>query len=144
MKKLILFCLSMLTTIACFAQDDDWQKRIRESQENARKEYEAFKQQAIQDYNDFRRRANEEYARFMEQPWTAFVTQPAEEIPMLPKPPQPIVVEPDAKPLAEPIPFVWEPQPVEPEEQPQPVEPIKPKVKPYLPQQNGTVYKQME
>lgn len=133
MKRLMIFCLASLTAIACFAQDDDWQKRVRESQENARKEYDAFQQQAIQDYNDFRRRANEEYARFMEQPWTAFENQPAEEIPMLPKPPKPIVADPDVKPLAEQIPFVEKPLPEEPVEQPKPIEPLKPKVEPEAP-----------
>lgn len=125
--------LVMLSAIACFAQEDDWQKRVRESQFQARKEYEAFKQQATQDYNDFRRRANEEYARFMEQPWTAFETQPAEEIPMLPKPPQPIVVVPGTEPANEPIPFVEMPLPEKPVDQPKPVEPLKPVIKPEAP-----------
>ena len=136
MKRLIILFLATMVTALGFAQDDEWQKRVRESQENARKEYEAFKQQATQEYNDFRRRANEEYAQFMARPWTAFVTQPAEEIPMLPKPPQPILVEPNQQPLAEPIPYVQEPIPSipeEPEEQPKPIEPIKPKVKPEAP-----------
>lgn len=128
MKKLIMICLACLSAIACAAQDDDWQKRVRESQEQARKEYEAFRQQATQDYNDFRKRANEEYARFMEQPWTAFRTQPAEEIPLLPKPPQPILADPDVKPLVEQIPFVEKPLHEIPVEQPKPVEPLKPKV----------------
>lgn len=136
MKRLILTVLAFLSAISLMAQDDDWNKRIRESQENARKEYEAFRQQAEQNYNDFRRRANEEYARFMEDPWAAFKTQPAEEIPKLPKPVTPVLAVPNTKPVLKPIPF--ESKPLSPvpfdEPQPQPVEPLTPKVQPNVPE----------
>lgn len=99
MKRLTITLLAVFFGGSLFAQvDDEWSKRVRESQENARKEYEAFRQQAKQVYNDFRKRANEEYARFMENPWTAFERQPAEEIPKLPKPPTPVLVDPNAQP----------------------------------------------
>ena len=133
MKRLIMLSLAIMVTTLGFAQDDEWQKRVRESQENARKEYEAFQKQATQEYNDFRRRANEEYSRFMEQPWTAFVTQPAEEIPMQPKPPQPIVADPLLLPSNEPILFEMKPITPKPIENPKPIEPLKPKVVPEAP-----------
>ena len=135
MKKLIISGLACFMAASLFAQvDDDWSKRVRESQDKAREEYEQFKQQAQQDYNDFRRKANEEYARFMENPWTAFESQPAEEIPRLPKPPQPVVVEPNTRPVMEPIPFDGKPVASKPIDQPQPVEPLKPTIKPDTPQ----------
>ena len=58
--------------------DEDWDKKIPESQQNAREEYEKFRQQAQQEYDDFRKRANEEYARFMAEPLMTFEMQPVE------------------------------------------------------------------
>ena len=114
--------------------DTDWSQRVRESQQNAREEYERFRQQAEQDYKDFRRKANEEYARFMENPWTAFESQPAEEIPKLPKPPTPVVVDPTPQPTTEPIPFDGKPLPPKPIDPPQPIEPLTPTVQPDMPE----------
>ena len=99
MKRLIMTALACVTALTLSAQiDTDWSKRVRESQQNAREEYEKFRQQATKEYDDFRKRANEEYARFMADPWTAFEAQPAEEIPKLPKPPTPVLVDPTTHP----------------------------------------------
>ena len=114
--------------------DEEWNKKIRESQQNAREEYEKFRQQAQQEYNDFRRRANEEYARFMAEPWTVFETQPAEEIPKLPKPPTPVLVDPNSHPEPVPIPIENKPVPPVPVVRPEPVEPISPTIKPNAPE----------
>lgn len=134
MKRLIMTGLACVMTLVLAAQvDDDWNKKVRESQQNAREEYEKFRQQAEQEYNDFRRRANEEYARFMENPWKAFETQPAEEIPVLPKPPVPINIDPNAHPYPVPIPYEGTPVPLVPEIHPEPVEPITPTVQPDVP-----------
>ena len=124
MRRLIMITIVCLLTASLTAQDDDWSKRVRDSQENARKEYEQFRQQAKQDYTDFRRRANEEYAQFMENPWTAFERQPAEEIPKLPKPPTPILVDPNLYPEPLLIPFESKPQSPIPIDHPQPIEPF--------------------
>lgn len=135
MKRLTITLLAVFLGGSLFAQvDDEWSKRVRESQEKARKEYEAFRQQAEQDYSDFRRRANEEYARFMENPWTAFETQPAEEIPKLPKPPTPVLAEPNSYPVPKPIPFDGKPLPSLPVDQPEPVEPLTPTIHPDVPE----------
>ncbi len=135
MKKLILSALVCVMALSLSAQvDTDWSKRVRESQQNAREEYERFRQQAEQEYNDYRQRANEEYARFMADPWTAFETQPAEEIPKLPKPPTPVLADPDSHPEPLPIPFEGKPIPPMPVDQPQPVEPITPTVQPNAPE----------
>lgn len=135
MKRLVMTMLAFLSAASLSAQvDDDWSKRVRESQENARKEYEQFRQQAEQDYNDFRKRANEEYARFMENPWTAFERQPAEEIPKLPKPPTPVLVDPNAQPDPLPIPFDGKPLPTKPIDPPQPIEPLTPTAQPNTPE----------
>ena len=135
MKRLIMTALACVTTLLLSAQvDTDWNQRVRESQQNAREEYEKFRQQAQQEYNDFRRRANEEYARFMADPWTAFETQPAEEIPKLPKPPTPVLVDPNSHPEPLPIPVENKPVPPVPVVRPEPVEPISPTVKPNAPE----------
>ncbi len=135
MKRLIITALACIIALSLSAQiNTDWNKRVRESQQNAREEYEKFRQQAQQEYNDFRRRANEEYARFMAEPWTAFETQPAEEIPKLPKPPTPVLVDPNSYPEPLPIPVENKPVPPVPVVRPEPVEPISPTVKPNAPE----------
>ncbi len=135
MKRLIMTALACAMALTLSAQvDTDWNQRVRESQQNAREEYEKFRQQAEQEYNDFRRRANEEYARFMADPWTAFETQPAEEIPKLPKPPTPVLVDPNAHPKPLPIPVENKPMPPAPAVHPQPVEPISPTLQPNAPE----------
>ena len=134
MKKLIMTGLACVMAMSLCAQDDDWSKKVRESQQSAREEYERFRQQAEQNYNDFRRKANEEYAKFMETPWLPFETQPAEEIPKLPKPPTPVIADPTERPTPQPIPFAGKPLPPKPIEQPQPIEPLKPAPKPNIPE----------
>lgn len=135
MKRLIMTALACVTALTLSAQvDTDWNQRVRESRQNAREEYEKFRQQAEQEYNDFRRRANEEYARFMADPWTAFETQPAEEIPKLPKPPTPVLADPYAHPNPVPIPVENKPMPPAPAVHPQPVEPISPTLQPNAPE----------
>ena len=134
MKRLIMTALACVTALTLSAQiDTDWSKRVRESQQNAREEYEKFRQQATKEYNDFRKRANEEYARFMADPWTAFEAQPAEEIPKLPKPPTPVLVDPTTHPEPVPIPIESKPLPQIPIERPQPIEPLTPTVQPEAP-----------
>lgn len=135
MKRLIMTALACVAALTLSAQiDTDWNQRVRESQQNAREEYEKFRQQAEQEYSDFRRKANEEYARFMADPWTAFETQPAEEIPKLPKPPTPVLVDPNSCPEPVPIPVENKPVPPVPVVRPEPVEPLSPTVKPNAPE----------
>lgn len=160
MKRLVLTLLASLVASSLLAQvDDDWNRKIKESQESARKEYESFRQQAIKDYGDFRRKANEEYATFMEQAWKLFEPQPAEEIPFGPKPPQPIVYvpettpqpiqpqqpeepnvpQPDEHPQSTPIEFDVKPAPVIPVS-PQPFEPIPYTPTPSIPEATVTFF----
>ena len=88
MKRWILLLFGLTLTAIVNAQvEEDWEKRIRDSQSDARKEFEDFKRQAQNEYEDFRRKANEEYAKFMEEAWKFFDVHPSEEIPWQPKPP---------------------------------------------------------
>lgn len=120
MKRILTTALTLaLASLAIAQNDDDWSKKVREAQQNSVQEYEAFRQQALKDYDDFRRKANEEYAAFMEQAWTLFNPQPAEEIPWKPKPPRPVVFEPVPEPTPEPAPEPT-PQPEQPEQPKQP------------------------
>ena len=103
MTRLTLLGLALFMVAAMNAQvEDDWLKKMKEEQKDALKEFEDFKQQAFQEYENFRRQANEEYARFMEEAWKSFDIKPAEEPPAKPKPPIPLVDNPD--PLQEPSP----------------------------------------
>ena len=105
MKRLTLTGLALFMVATLNAQiEDDWTKQVRESQENARKEFEQFAQQAYQEYEDFRRQANEEYARFMEEAWKMFDIQPAVEPPAKPKPPIPMVDNTKPSPTPQPDP----------------------------------------
>lgn len=124
MKRLTITLLAFFLGITLFAQDDDWSKRVRESQESARKEYEQFRQQATTDYNDFRRKANEEYAKFMEEAWTYFKSNPKEEFSWSPKPSKPIVAESNPIPENTLVEINLKPIAPKPIERPNPVEPI--------------------
>ena len=127
MKRLIMTALAIMSVISLTAQvDDDWSNKIRESQENARREYEAFRQQAMNDYEGFRRKANEEYATFMEEAWTSFLVNPGEEIPWKPKPVEPVVVQQNPDLTSDPIEFDGKPIRPKPLESPEPITPIKP------------------
>ena len=96
---------------------------MKESQQNALKEFEEFQRQAFQEYEDFRRQANEEYANFMEKAWKMFDAHPAEEPPLKPKPTIPMVDDtpaptPEPEPTPTPTP---EPEPeIEPDPDPEP------------------------
>lgn len=143
MKKLIMTLLACMMATALTAQiDKEWQERVRQSMDSARKEYEEFRQLAHKNYADFRKKANEEYARFMADPWSAFELQPLVPIPVEPKPPQPFEVNPDDKPLPskDPIVFDLQPQPDNPYKQPVPFEPIVPNPSPDVPLNYITFY----
>lgn len=132
MKRLTLTALALFLVATLNAQvENDWMKKMKEEQESTLKEYERFKQQAYQDYESFRRQANEEYAKFMEEAWTRFETQPAEEPPTKPKPPTPLVGETKPKPetirIPDPVSVTEIPKPdLGQAERPKPMEPIVP------------------
>lgn len=129
--------------------DDEWTRKVRESEENARREFEEYKRNAIKESNDyitqqqkefeeFRRKANEEYATFMRNAWKEFKPKPVEVAPIKPKPVTPIVYEPSpieprpnepVKPHDTPIVFNVKPTAPKPVSVPVPVEPkeIKPR-----------------
>lgn len=143
MKRLIITLLACMMATALSAQiDEDWQKSVRQSMEDAQKEFDTFRLKAEQSFENFRKKANEEYARFMANPWSAFEMQPLETIPVEPKPPQPFVVDPDIKPLPSenPIVFKLKPKPDNPYEQPVPFEPITPNPSPDVPLNYITFY----
>ena len=105
MKRIVLTLIASVITPTIFAQvEDDWAKRIKESRESVHKEYEEFRQQVLKDYDDFRRKANEDYAKFMEEAWSYFPAQPAEEIPWSPKPVSPVVFKPEYEQDSDPAP----------------------------------------
>lgn len=126
MKQILMtmVCIAV-SAIALAQEDDDWAKKVLDSQSQSIKEYEEFRQKALRDYDDFRKKANEEYAKFMAESWKFFgVAQPKEELPWQPKPPQPVVANPEDEML----PLVPQPQPApepeqKPDDKPQAVEP---------------------
>ena len=129
--------------------DDDWTKKMKDTQQNVMKDYDSFKQQAQQQYSDFRRRANEDYAKFMEEAWKSYETMAADKAPEKPKPPQPIV---DPDPVTpQPVNPIRVPDPIQPPTlpvpdvnkpvvRPRPVEPIKPSPLPPVATQTINMY----
>lgn len=117
MRRFILIFLSVCSAVATNAQTDD----------EFRKAYEEFKQQAHQEYNNFRDEANRKYAEFVKQAWKEYKTLPA-----IPKPKDetvpPIVLpeEDKDKPFdSNPVTIDDVVSPPEPEPQPVPIAPIK-------------------
>lgn len=134
MKRLTVLLIALFSVGTISAQiDNDWSKKVKESQESARKEYENFRQQAMADYGDFRKKANEEYARFLEEAWVSFKASPEEEFPWNPKPIDPVVADSQTKPEDKPVDFNLKPIAPLPIKQPTPIEPIAPTIKPDAP-----------
>lgn len=59
--KILFGILLSCCAINCYPQNND-----------PRKEYEEFKQQAMQKYKDFRKEANEQYAMFLKRAWDQY------------------------------------------------------------------------
>ncbi|MCL2040805.1 MAG: hypothetical protein FWG84_02030 [Bacteroidales bacterium] len=126
MKRPIIFIATTLLFLffgagTIFSQNeiDDWRKQM-----NA--EFEAFKSQSEKEFRDFREQANAEFAAFLEKSWEGFSASPDIPAPKPLEPEKPVIVAPDKKPAADPIPFdkvttlpTFEPRP-------QPVAPILP------------------
>ena len=102
--------------ITCYPQNND-----------LRKAYEEFKQQAQQKYNNFRKESNERYAVFLKQAWEKYnalpaIPQPKDEI----VPPVTIPEDDNNKPIeSNPIPIKEVVVPPTPSPQPTPIAPIK-------------------
>lgn len=144
MKRIILTSLALLLAAALSAQVvGDYEKKMKESQQNAIGDYDRFKQQAMQGYSDFRKKANQEYAKLMAEAWKYYPANDAEEIPWQPKPPKPMIVTEDPVPTQPedtdvpydapvrigneaPIRLEIKALPPKPIEKPQPIELIKP------------------
>lgn len=133
MKRIALIVFAMAVVAIANAQiESDWAAKMKEAHDKTMQDYEQYRQQVFQDYENFRQQINADYARFMEEAWKPFSAQPKEEMPWQPKPPQPTVAAPDARPTTNPVPFEGRPLPPKPiEEQPQPVEPIKVPIRPF-------------
>ena len=75
--KILFSILLSCCAITCYPQNND-----------LRKAYEEFKQQAQQKYNNFRKESNEQYAMFLKQAWEQYKALPAIPHPKeKPKPP---------------------------------------------------------
>lgn len=118
MKKIALFTLLtlMLATPLLAQIDHDF---------TIDTDFQRFRDSIFNDFETFRRQANEEYANFMRRPWVEEPIQPAETPPVQPKPTVPVVVNPKARPTADPIPFNGKPIKPKPIDNPTPLEPIK-------------------
>lgn len=114
--KILFSILLSCCAITCYPQNND-----------LRKAYEEFKQQAQQKYNNFRKESNEQYAMFLKQAWEQYKALPAIPHPKeKPKPPIIFSEEDKNKPIENiPIPIKNVVSPPGPTPQPIPIEPIK-------------------
>lgn len=114
--KILFGILLSCCAITCYPQNND-----------PRKAYEKFKQQAQQKYNNFRKESNERYAVFLKQAWEKYnalpdIPQPKDEI----VPPVTIPEDDNNKPIeSNPIPIKEVVVPPTPSPQPTPIAPIK-------------------
>ncbi len=114
--KILFGILLSCCAITCYPQNND-----------PRKVYEKFKQQAQQKYNNFRKESNERYAVFLKQAWEKYNAlparpQPKDEI----VPPVTIPEDDNNKPIeSNPIPIKEVVAPPTPSPQPTPIAPIK-------------------
>ena len=114
--KILFSILLSCCAITCYPQNND-----------LRKAYEEFKQQAQQKYNNFRKESNERYAVFLKQAWEKYnalpaIPQPKDEI----VPPVTIPEDDNNKPIeSNPIPIKEVVVPPTPSPQPTPIAPIK-------------------
>ncbi len=114
--KILFGILLSCCAITCYPQNND-----------PRKAYEEFKQQAQQKYNNFRKESNERYAVFLKQAWEKYnalpaIPQPKDEI----VPPVTIPEDDNNKPIeSNPIPIKEVVAPPTPSPQPTPIAPIK-------------------
>lgn len=116
-KTSILVLFALLLSAPLMAQiDDDF---ISNS------DFQRFRDSIFNDFESFRRQANEEFANFMKRPWVEEPVQPAVAPPEKPKPPMPVVVDPQTRPTIDLIPFDGKPLPPKPIDNPRPIEPIK-------------------
>lgn len=111
-----LFIISLMVTVGCHAQTDEFQQA-----------YDSFKKQAQTKYDNFRDKANQQYAEFVKETWKQYKTLPA-----IPKPKEqekpPVVIKDkeQKKPIKDnALPIQGTVAPPVPKPQPVPVAPIK-------------------
>lgn len=114
-KRALLPAIMAFFTLASFAQND------------ARAEYEKFRQQIKGKYDDFRSNANKKYAEFLRQVWEEYKQKPAIPKPKDEKRPPVVMPEEDREKPVKDNPVVIEDvvNPPAPQPQPQPIAPIK-------------------
>lgn len=129
MKKYFLLLGIVLPDIL-FAQDVTIKQYMRQME----KKFNNYEIQQQQSFEKFRNRINAEFAEYMRRAWPEYKSEPAKPVPDSPKPPVPIIKNPDTEPSSDPIPFDDVLSVPKPMERPQPVVPLpKPEPQPVTP-----------
>lgn len=67
--------------------------------------FETYKAEEWRKFKEYRDKVNAEFAEYMRQAWTKREAEPAIPVPDVPKPPKPVVKDPNRQPVYEPLPF---------------------------------------
>ncbi len=101
MKKYrILFVCGMV----CFA-GSVWGQTFEEYKKRVEQDFAAYKAEEWRKFKEYRDKVNAEFAEYMRQAWTKREAEPAIPVPERPKPPKPVVKDPNRQPVYEPLPF---------------------------------------
>ncbi|MCL2074426.1 MAG: hypothetical protein FWH18_10915 [Marinilabiliaceae bacterium] len=117
MKSIIRLIL-LLATTSLFAQSD-----FDKFKEQSLNEFKQFSEQQEKDFNAFRDKVNADYADFLRNRWEEMKSFNGTPAPLPPEPIAPVVVEPEKKHTADPLPFEKIIPPPTQEPRPQPIVP---------------------
>ena len=77
---------------------EEYKKRVEQK-------FETYKAEEWRKFKKYRDKVNAEFAEYMRQAWTKREAEPAIPVPDVPKPPKPVVKDPNRQPVYEPLPF---------------------------------------
>ena len=101
MKKYrILFVCGMV----CLA-GSVWGQTFEEYKKRVWQDFEKYKTEEWRKFKEYRDKVNAEFAEYMRRPWTKREAEPPIPVPDRPKPPKPVVKDPNRQPTYEPLPF---------------------------------------
>ena len=101
MKKYrILFVCGMV----CLA-GSVWGQTFEDYKKRVWQEFEKYKTEEWRKFKEYRDKVNAEFAEYMRRPWTKREAEPPIPVPDRPKPPKPVVKDPNRQPTYEPLPF---------------------------------------
>jgi len=125
MKKHVLLVFALFFLV-CMLHAQTMQEDFEKYRQHQQTAYSDYTQEMQERYNHFRDSCNAAFADFLSRSWERFVASPDIPPPPSIEPITPIVVEPDKKPTADPLPVDKVTPSPEPMPRPEPVVPVVP------------------